>query len=44
MTKDRLVIRDDKGDATKKNIARYLIDREQVALIIGPVITPVGRR
>ncbi|HHT35561.1 MAG TPA: ABC transporter substrate-binding protein [Firmicutes bacterium] len=36
-----LVISDDKGDATEAaNIARYLIDREQVALIIGPVITP----
>ncbi|NMB38370.1 MAG: ABC transporter substrate-binding protein [Firmicutes bacterium] len=36
-----LIIRDDKGDATESaNIARYLIDREQVCLIIGPIITP----
>ncbi len=36
-----LIVRDDKGDATESaNIARYLIDREQVSMIIGPVITP----
>lgn len=36
-----LIVRDDKGDATESaNIARYLIDREQVSIIIGPVITP----
>lgn len=40
-SKINLIIRDDKGDATEAaNIARYLIDREQVALILGPVITP----
>ncbi|NLJ79439.1 MAG: ABC transporter substrate-binding protein [Firmicutes bacterium] len=36
-----LLIYDDKGDATEAaNITRRLIDRDQVALIIGPVITP----
>lgn len=35
-----LIISDDKGDPTESaNIARYLIDRENVSLIIGPVIT-----
>lgn len=37
----QLIVRDDKGDPTESaNIARYLIDREQVVLIFGPVITP----
>lgn len=36
-----LVIYDDKGDATEAaNSTRRLIDRDQVALVIGPVITP----
>ncbi len=36
-----LVILDDKGDATEAaQAARRLIDRENVALILGPVITP----
>lgn len=36
-----LIILDDKGDATEAaQAARRLIDREKVALIIGPVITP----
>ena len=40
-SKINLIIRDDKGDATEAaNVTRYLIDREQVVLIIGPVITP----
>lgn len=40
-SKINLIIQDDKGDATEAaNVTRYLIDREQVALIIGPVITP----
>ncbi len=39
--KINLIVRDDKGDATEAaNVARYLIDREQVAIILGPVITP----
>mgnify|MGYP000855442103 CR=1 FL=1 len=39
--KINLVVRDDKGDATEAaNVTRYFIDREQVALIVGPVITP----
>lgn len=36
-----LIIYDDKGDATEAaNITRRLIDRDKVALIMGPVITP----
>ena len=36
-----LVILDDKGDGTEAaQAARRLIDRENVALILGPVITP----
>ncbi|HHT74198.1 MAG TPA: ABC transporter substrate-binding protein [Firmicutes bacterium] len=36
-----LVILDDKGDATEAaQAARRLIDRENVAMILGPVITP----
>lgn len=36
-----IVILDDKGDATEAaQAARRLIDRENVALILGPVITP----
>ncbi|HBG02619.1 MAG TPA: hypothetical protein DDW87_13815 [Firmicutes bacterium] len=36
-----LIIYDDKGDATEAaNSTRRLIDRDQVALVIGPVITP----
>lgn len=36
-----LIILDDKGDSTESaQAARRLIDREKVALIIGPVITP----
>lgn len=39
--KINLIVRDDKGDATEAaNVTRYFIDREQVALIVGPVITP----
>lgn len=37
----QLITYDDKGDATEAaNITRRLIDRDQVSLIIGPVITP----
>lgn len=36
-----LTIMDDKGDATESaNSARRLIDRDEVSLIIGPVVTP----
>lgn len=36
-----LIVLDDKGDATEAaQVARRLIDREKVSLIIGPVITP----
>ncbi|MDI9421308.1 MAG: ABC transporter substrate-binding protein [Bacillota bacterium] len=36
-----LIIYDDKGDATEAaNSVRRLIDRDQVVLVIGPVITP----
>lgn len=36
-----LIILDDKGDGTEAaQAARRLIDRENVALILGPVITP----
>ncbi len=39
--KIELVILDDKGDATEAaQAARRLIDRENVSLILGPVITP----
>lgn len=39
--KINLIVLDDKGDATEAaNVTRYLIDREQVALVVGPVITP----
>jgi len=39
--KINLIIRDDKGDATEAaNVTRYLIDKEQVSMIVGPVITP----
>ncbi len=37
----KLIVLDDKGDSTESaQAARRLIDREKVALIIGPVITP----
>lgn len=37
----QLIVQDDKGDPTESaNIARRLIDRDQVVLILGPVITP----
>lgn len=36
-----LIVYDDKGDATEAaNVTRRLIDRDQVSLIMGPVITP----
>lgn len=39
--KINLIIVDDKGDPTESaNSARYLIDRERVSMIIGPIITP----